>query len=51
VLAALADAPVPVRMLAVRKLPRSGRPAELLDYAQISRKHIASNVKNMLSVS
>ncbi|MEG6551865.1 transketolase [Desulfocurvibacter africanus] len=49
VLAALADTPVPVRMLAVRKLPRSGRPAELLDYAHISRKHIASNVKDMLS--
>lgn len=48
VLAALAESPVPVRMLAVRRLPRSGTPTELLDHEEISVKSIALAVKAVL---
>ncbi len=45
---ALAGRPVPVHMLAVRKMPSSGTPAELLDYEEISRKAIIEKVKELL---
>jgi transketolase len=50
VLAALAEAGVTgemvgVRRLAVREMPGSGKPAELLEVAGISAKHIADAVK------
>ncbi len=39
----------PVYMLAVRKMPRSGKPAELLDYEGISSKAIVNKVKKILT--
>lgn len=42
----LKDSPLKVVHLAVRKLPRSGKPAELLDYEEISAKAIIQAVKN-----
>lgn len=45
---ALADSAIPVRSLAVRRIPRSGKPAELLDYEEISRTAIAAKVKELL---
>jgi transketolase len=38
----------PVYILAVRKMPRSGKPGELLDYEEISSKAIISKVKEIL---
>ena len=37
-MAALAAEPVPLYSLAVTKKPKSGKPAELLDFEDISRK-------------
>ncbi len=45
---ALTESPVPVYSLAVRKMPRSGKPAELLDYEEISRDAIISKIKSLL---
>lgn len=45
---ALFDCPVPVYSLAVRKMPRSGKPQELLDYEGISRDAIMRKVKEVL---
>jgi transketolase len=45
---ALATEPIPVCSLAVRKIPRSGKPAELLDYEQISKAAIVKKVKELL---
>ncbi|HMK44787.1 MAG TPA: transketolase [Dissulfurispiraceae bacterium] len=45
---ALFDCPVPVYSLAVRKMPRSGKPDELLDYEGISRDAIIRQVKQVL---
>jgi transketolase len=45
---ALAGDPVAVHSLAVRKVPRSGRPQELLDYEEISRAAIVKKVKELL---
>lgn len=45
---ALFDCPVPVYSLAVRKMPRSGKPQELLDYEGISRDAIVRKVKEIL---
>jgi transketolase len=42
---ALSKSPVPVHSLAVRAMPRSGKPAELLDYEGISWKAIVEAVK------
>lgn len=48
VLEVLADQPkVPVYKLAVTKLPRSGKPAQLLDYEEISAGAIAGKVKSL----
>jgi transketolase len=48
VAAALADRPVPVHILAVRKMPKSGKPEELLDYEGISGKAIVKAVVEAL---
>ena len=40
--------PVPIHSLAVRKMPRSGKPAELLDYEGISRNAIVKKIKEIL---
>jgi len=39
----------PVYMLAVRKIPRSGKPYELLDFEEISSKAIIGKVKEILA--
>lgn len=46
--AVTAASALPVHSLAVRKIPRSGRPAELLDYEEISRDAIVKKVKELL---
>jgi transketolase len=43
---ALADRPVPVHSLAVRTMPRSGTPEELLDNAGISARAIVQSVRS-----
>jgi transketolase len=43
---ALAEAGVPVYSLAVRNMPRSGKPDELLEYEEISHTSIAGAVKD-----
>ncbi len=48
VLSALADNSAPVHMLAVDKMPRSGRPDELLDYENISKTAIVNKVKELI---
>jgi transketolase len=45
---ALADHAVPVYSLAVKKMPRSGKPDELLDYEGISRSAIIKKVKQII---
>lgn len=40
---------VPVYSLAVRKMPHSGKPEELLEYEEISAKAIVAKVKKVLS--
>jgi len=45
---ALAELAVPVHTLAVRKMPKSGKPAELLDYEEISRGAIIGKVKKLI---
>ena len=48
VLEALAEAPrVPVYKLAVSKMPRSGKPGELLDYEGISARAIVEKVNEI----
>jgi transketolase len=48
VLAALAGERLVVRKLAVREIPHSGKPAELLDRYGISARHIVATVQEML---
>lgn len=43
---ALADCPIKIISLAVRKMPMSGSPEELLDYEEISKESIIKAVKN-----
>jgi transketolase len=45
---ALAPYGIPVYSLAVRKMPQSGMPQELLDYEGISQKGIVSKVKEIM---
>ncbi|HAM52129.1 MAG TPA: transketolase [Nitrospiraceae bacterium] len=45
---ALADRDVPIHCLSVRKVPRSGKPDELLDYEDISRNAIIRKVREIL---
>jgi transketolase len=51
VMAALAPQPVRIYSLAVTRKPKSGKPAELLDYEEISRRAIVTLVKNFLQSS
>jgi transketolase len=44
----LAGHGIPVYSLAVNRLPRSGKPAELLDYEDISKRAIVKKVKELL---
>ncbi|MBI2484035.1 transketolase [Candidatus Uhrbacteria bacterium] len=46
--AALSDQSTPVYSLAVRKMPRSGKPDELLAYEQINKDAIVKKVKELL---
>ena len=39
---------IPVYSLAVRKMPKSGKPNELLDYEEISKTAIVKKVKEVL---
>lgn len=48
VMSALAYSHAPVYQLAVRKMPRSGKPEELLDYEGISSAAIVRKVKELL---
>lgn len=48
VLSALAATPIPVYSLAVRRKPKSGKPAELMDYEEISAGAIVRKVKELL---
>lgn len=45
---ALSDHAAPVHSLSVRKMPRSGKPDELLDYEEISRSAIIKKVKEII---
>lgn len=45
---ALSDRPVRVHSLAVEKMPKSGKPAELLDYEEISAPYIVKKVTAVL---
>lgn len=45
---ALAEQPVPVYSLCVRKMPKSGKPDELLDFEGISAKAIKAKVKEIV---
>lgn len=45
---ALADHAVPVYSLSVRKMPKSGKPDELLDYEEISKTAIVKKIKELL---
>ena len=45
---ALAGDQISIHSLAVRKIPRSGKPAELLEYEHISRTAIARKIKELL---
>ncbi len=45
---ALADIAADIRSLAVRNMPKSGQPRELLDYEEISRKAIIKKVREIL---
>lgn len=44
----MGDIDVPIHSLAVRKMPRSGKPHELLEYEEISRNAIINKVKELL---
>ena len=46
---ALATVAIPVLSLAVRKKPMSGKPEELLDYEEISKKAIVQKVKDLMT--
>ena len=45
---ALAEHPIPIYSLAVRKMPKSGKPGELLDYEEISKNAIISKIRSLL---
>lgn len=45
---ALAENLIPVYSLAVRKIPKSGKPEELLDYEEISKSAIISKIRSLI---
>lgn len=51
VLAAICGTDVRIRKLAVREIPRSGKPAELLDRYGISARHIVEAVRAIVNVT
>ena len=50
VLSALSEERCAVRKLAIEEVPRSGKPAELLDHFGISAPHIVGAIKSMLGL-
>jgi transketolase len=48
VLTAVSEHGIPVHCLAVRRMPRSGSPGELLDYEELSAKVIVRKVKELM---
>ncbi|TSA46042.1 transketolase [bacterium] len=48
-LAAMPDGKCKIINLAVRKMPMSGKPVELLEYEEISAKHIIKTIKSIIS--
>ena len=44
----MGDVDIPVHCLAVRKMPKSGKPDELLDYEEISRNAIVKKIKEII---
>ena len=44
----MSDIGVPIHSLAVRKMPKSGKPDELLEYEEISRNAVSNKVKELL---
>jgi transketolase len=44
----MADVDVPVHSLSVQKMPKSGKPGELLDYEEISKDAIIKRVKELV---
>ena len=48
ILSVLGAVTIPVYSLAVRKMPKSGKPAELLDYEEISKKSIVNKVRELI---
>jgi transketolase len=44
----MADIDVPVHSLSVQKMPKSGKPGELLDYEEISKDAIIKRVKELV---
>jgi transketolase len=48
VMNALSGMSIPVYSLAIRKMPRSGKPEELLEYEDISSKGIIAKIKDIL---
>lgn len=48
VMSCLHNIAVPVYSLAVRNMPRSGNPAELLDYEEISKKAIIKKIRELI---
>jgi len=47
VMSALAQSAIPVYSFAVRKMPKSGKPQELLDYEEISSRYIINTVRKL----
>ena len=47
VMSSIAEQPSPVYSLSVRKMPKSGKPEELLEYEEISKKAIIKKVKEI----
>jgi transketolase len=45
---ALSTVTVPIHSLAVHKKPKTGKPAELLDYEEISQSAIVRTVKELM---
>ena len=45
---ALGSVAAPIYSLAVRKMPMSGKPGELLDYEEISKSAIIKTIKELL---
>lgn len=44
----MSDIDVPIHSLSVRKMPKSGKPDELLEYEEISRNAVSNKVKELL---